>query len=36
VSDKVGLMYSYIKERKDVQQIRGMLCGNYSSVNFVT
>jgi len=35
VSDKVGLMYSYIKERKDVQQIRGMLCGNYSSVNLV-
>ena len=35
VSDKVGLMYNYIKERKDVQQIRDKLYGNYSLVNLV-
>jgi len=33
--DKVGLMYSYIKERKDIEQIKGMFCNNYSSVNLV-
>ena len=35
MSDKVGLMYSYIKERKDIGQIKGMFCNNYSSVNLV-
>lgn len=33
--DKVGLMYSYIKERKDIRQIKGMFCDKYSSVNLV-
>lgn len=33
--DKVGLMYSYIKERKDIGQIKGMFGDNYSSVNLV-
>ena len=33
--DKVGLMYSYIKERKDIRQIKGMFGDNYSSVNLV-
>jgi nitrite reductase (NADH) large subunit len=35
MSDKVGLMYSYIKERKDIGQIKGMFGDNYSSVNLV-
>jgi nitrite reductase (NADH) large subunit len=34
-SDKVGLMYGYIKERKDIGQIKGMFGNNYSSVNLV-
>jgi len=33
--DKVGLMYNYIRERKDIRQIKGILCNNYSSVNLV-
>lgn len=33
--DKVGLMYSYIKERKDIRQIKGMFGDDYSSVNLV-
>lgn len=35
ISDKTGLMYSYIKERKDVSEIKDMLCHNYSSASLV-
>jgi NAD(P)H-nitrite reductase large subunit len=35
ISDKIGLMYSYIKERKDISNIKDMLCDNYSSVSLV-
>ena len=35
ISDKIGLMYSYIKERKDITNIKDMLCDNYSSVRLV-
>jgi NAD(P)H-nitrite reductase large subunit len=35
ISEKIGLMYSYIKERKDVSEIRDMLCDNYSSASLV-
>ena len=35
MSDKVGLMYSYIKERKDVSEIKDMLCDSFSSARFV-
>jgi len=35
ISDKVGLMYGYIKERKDINNIRGMFFDNYRPVNFV-
>lgn len=34
ISDKVGLMYGYIKGRKDIQSIKGMLGGNYGPAYF--
>lgn len=30
ITDKAGLMYGYIKERKDVREIKDILRGNYS------
>jgi nitrite reductase (NADH) large subunit len=35
MSDKVGLMYSYIKERKDVSEVKDVLCDSFSSARFV-
>ena len=34
--DKVGLMYGYIKERKNIAEIKNRLCGNYGEVNLVS
>jgi len=36
VSDKVGLMYGYIRERKDIGGIKNRLCGDYATANLVT
>ena len=35
MSDKIGLMYSYIKERKDVSEVKDMLCDNYTSASLM-
>ena len=35
MSEKIGLMYGYIKEQKDIQKIKNMLCGSYSLANLV-
>jgi len=35
ISDKVGLIYGYVKERKDAGEIKGMLFDNYSPVSLV-
>jgi NAD(P)H-nitrite reductase large subunit len=35
ITDRVGLMYGYIKERKDIGSIKDVLGDNYSSANLV-
>ena len=35
VVDRVGLMYGYIKERKDIGNIKDVLCDNYSPANLI-
>jgi nitrite reductase (NADH) large subunit len=36
ISDKVNLIYSYIKGRKDIRRIKSMLGGDYSPAHFLS